>query len=1146
MDANQIATNLTEGTILEGPFFGEPVRVLLAKARGDRLEIVAEGVNSKQTWKKLIKVEDFESSVTVKAGGGKATLDGDARRFRLAAEAHRIRLAYQYDPHFAVSVSQIDPLPHQLDAVYHRLLSQPRIRYLLADDPGAGKTIMGGLLIKELKFRGLAEHILIVTPANLTDQWRREMKDKFGETFDVVNRATVNAAYGRNVWEDTAQAICSVDFVARNQEILDQMRDTRWDLVVVDEAHKMAAYRYGQKTKTTQRYDFGRFLSQRTDHFLFLTATPHKGDPDNFALLLQLLDPDLYVTGDILAEASDRDENRIMCRRLKEDMKKFNGEPCFPDRHVKTLGYDLAGSDDGPPYEASELGLYTAVTNYVTHNFRQAEDEGNRNVGLALTVLQRRLASSLAAIRSSLERRLKRLKDLRKLGQLRKQLDEGELPEDAEELDDMDERERWRLEDEAVERLTMAANMAELDAEIEELTRMVDLARETQRTTVETKFEQLRDLIGKHIAGTKEKLLIFTEHKDTLYFLVGKLTDLGFSVTQIHGGMALPARINAEREFFESAQIMVATEAAGEGINLQFCSVMLNWDMPWSPVRLEQRMGRIHRYKQQKEVMIYNLVARNTREGQVLGTLLKKLERMREALGSDRVYDVIGDIIPTPKLDQLMRDWLANRRTMAEILADPALELRPMDVDKIRADMDNKALGSRHVDMSKLEADVQRSREERLMPEYIERFFVEAYRSLGGTIAAAKASGQGVWSISRVPPALKQIPEHIERRFGKVGNAYPKLTFDKDRIVGYSDIEFVGPGHPLFEMVIDRVLTQYGEALRSGAVFFDADAKEPSALWLLAGAVEDGRGTVVGRRLFGVRRQGDRFSRSQPYALLDLKAPDEEAAPAVSQEVAHAATDDDAIIDWSLKNVLDPYFEEIRERRQHELSIKEKYIRKSLQYLITESNRKLQKYDGQLRQFRDPNDPKALHIKGNRAQEAERRDKLMHRRDDRLAEIDQERHLSDKPPEIIGVAAILPLTVDDPELGGMRRDDEVEAVAVEVSMTYEKSQDRKPVSVEEENCGWDITSLDGGQVARYIEVKGRAGDGAVSLTENEWIKAQRFGEDYWLYIVTGCKSEPKLHMIQDPASKLSPREEIKIVRYMVDVADWKRAAGSNT
>ena len=236
--------------------------------------------------------------------GELAVLDGNPTHFRLAAEAHRIRLAFQYDPHFAVSVSQVDPLPHQMDAVYTHLLTQPRIRFLIADDPGAGKTIMAGLTIKELKFRGLIERTLIITPANLTDQWRRELHDKFGETFTVVNRSTVSASYGRNVWDDSPQCIASVDFVARQDDILNMLRDVHWDLVIVDEAHKMAAYRYGARVNKTQRYALGEFLRERTDHYLFLTATPHKGDSDNFALLLQLLDQDLYVTGKILAEAS--------------------------------------------------------------------------------------------------------------------------------------------------------------------------------------------------------------------------------------------------------------------------------------------------------------------------------------------------------------------------------------------------------------------------------------------------------------------------------------------------------------------------------------------------------------------------------------------------------------------------------------------------------------------------------------------------------------------------------------------------------------------------------------------------------------------------------------------------------------------------
>ena len=896
---DNILNQLTEGTILEGPHWTEPVKVLTAKARGSRIEVQAVGLNTKRLWNKLLNAEEFDGSIKITRAGQLAALNGNPTHFRLAAEAHRIRLAYQYDPHFAVSVSQVDALPHQMDAVYTHLLTQPRIRFLIADDPGAGKTIMAGLSIKELKFRGLIERILIVTPASLTPQWRRELHDKFGETFTVINRETVNATYGRNIWEDNPQCVVSMDLLARQEDILNLMHDVHWDLVIVDEAHKMAAYRYGQKVNKTQRYELGEFLRDHTDHFLFLTATPHKGDPDNFALLLQLLDRDLYVNGKILAEASAHNENRIMIRRLKEDMKKFDGSPCFPPRHVLTLAYRLS---------PDELKLYEAVTEYVQDNFQRAEQAENRNVGLALTVLQRRLASSVAAIRLSLERRLKRLRDLRKLGKLKQEY--GEIPDD---LDDLTEADRWKFEDDVVERLTMAENMAELETEIEELDRLVRLAKHTEKNVTETKFEELRSVISERLSGRAERLLVFTEHKDTLDFLIGRLTNLGFYCCMIHGGMSLEKRIDAEREFFEhKPSVLVATEAAGEGINLQFCSLMVNYDIPWNPNRLEQRMGRIHRYKQQNEVMIFNLVAENTREGEVMQRLLKKLDDMRKALGSDRVYDVIGEIVPAPRFDTLMKDWLARRKTMTEILAEIDLQTDEKQVARIRADMQDKSLGSRYIDMSKLLADQQQSKEHRLMPEYMERFFIEAYRSFGGTITPVKGE-KGIWSINRVPPELRKLPDHIERRCGKVGTTYPQITFDKERVVGYSDLDFVGPGHPLFEGLVQRVLDEYGSSLRQGACFYNAEATEPTVLWLLKCGVEDGRGQAVGERLFAIHLTGECFRKSQPYALLDLKPT--EGEPELVQMVRQTATDQDRVINWSLDDVTPEYFGEIKERR---------------------------------------------------------------------------------------------------------------------------------------------------------------------------------------------------------------------------------------
>jgi hypothetical protein len=480
--------------------------------------------------------------------------------------------------------------------------------------------------------------------------------------------------------------------------------------------------------------------------------------------------------------------------------------------------------------------------------------------------------------------------------------------------------------------------------------------------------------------------------------------------------------------------------------------------------------------------------------------------------------------------------------------------------------MQDKSLGSRYIDMSKLLADQQQSKEQRLMPEYIEKFFIEAYRSFGGTIAAVKDT-KGIWSISRVPPDLRKLPGSLERRYGKVGASYPQMSFDKDLIVGYSDVEFVGPGHPLFEAVVERVLTSYGPSLRQGACFYNAEATEATVLWLLKCGVEDGHGRMVGARLFaihgrvsdeGIGMRDERahdtpslithpssliFHKSQPYALLDLKAPDGE--PAVAQRVRQSATDADTVINWSLDEVTPEYFGEIQTRRTRELAIKEKYVRKSLQFLISESNKKIAKYDSQLRQLRFEDDPARLNIQGNRAKEDARRAELSQRLKDRLAEIEQEKHLSEKPPEILGVAVILPAPrAVVASVEGMESDPEVEAIAIETAKQYEASQGRKAVSVEEENCGWDLTSLLEGQVFRYIEVKGRGGVGGVALTPNEWIKAQRFGKDYWLYVVVNCKTKPELYLIQDPAAKLNPKEEMSVVRYMVGTEDWKKAAQS--
>jgi superfamily II DNA or RNA helicase len=1121
------ANQIPKGSILEGPYWPEPVRVLSAEVRKDRIEIHAVGIQKEKYFSDLLDITEFEANVRVRPLRALPTFSANPKHFRLAVDARRIRLAYEYDPHFAASISKIDPVPHQLEAVYHYMLNHPRIRFLLADDAGAGKTIMAGLLLKELKYRGLVERTLVVTPANLTDQWQREMREKFGEDFTIVNRAMLEAFYGESVWEARPQCITSMDF-AKQDEVLDTLRGAGWDLIIVDEGHKMAAYQYGKKVKKTERYRLGELLSEHADHLVFLTATPHKGDPENFLLLLELLDPDLYASTDILRQAVQRRETPIFLRRMKEDMVDFDGKPLFPPRQAHTAGYKLS------PVEKE---LYEAVTRYVQNHFQRAFREDNRNVQLALIVLQRRLASSLRAIRKSLENRRNKLGELQRLGRL---LLEQPKELRLEDLEDLPEVERWRIEDEAVARFTMARDLRELAREVEELDRLLALARRAEAAGTERKLEELRRVMQEeNLFHTDEKLLIFTEAKDTLDYLVERLHSWGFRVTQIHGGMRQGdrntpgTRLYAEREFRDphGAQVMVATEAAGEGINLQHrCHLMVNYDIPWNPTRLEQRMGRIHRYGQTREVFIYNLVASDTREGSVLGAILNKLEDMRQDLGSDRVYDVLGELVEGIRLEQLFREALAGRRSFEEIRREATARLDEASQRRI-VEAALEGLATRHIDLSRLRREEGAAREHRLVPEYIERFFVEAFQELGGRI---ERRADGLWRIKWVPAKIRSLPPKMERRFGKVKPTYRQFTFYKEELPHYPDAEFVAPGHPLFEAVVHHVLAEFGPALREGTVYLDPGGRTAGLLWFLQGEVRDGRGETVGKRLFAAFEPVNRdLTRKSLAILLDLK--DADASPYVPEEVTALYEGTDEVVDWSLDQVLEPYLDELRDRRLRELKIKERYLKHSLNTLISLSNRKLGEYHRRLEAGEDM--ARAI------AEEEKRKEALIRRRDRRLAEIRQAQYLTRRPPEVVGVAAILPMPIaaDAEVAGAMARDEEVEAVAMQVALAYERAQGRTPEDVSAEDLGFDIRST-GPDGVRYIEVKGRATVGSVALTCNEWIKAGRFGADYWLYIVVNCKTEPQLYVLQNPAAVLRPEEELEVVRYIVRVEAWQRYA----
>jgi len=1105
-------TQIQPDAILIGPFWPEKVRVISVKTISEnQIRIEAVGLDTQRFYNPILSPQDIDLLEIIEERPFSFKADGES--LFLYLEAHRIRNAFQFDPLYAINVSQVDPLPHQIEAVYHYIMPNPRIRFMLADDPGAGKTIMAGLLLKELKYRGLVERTLIVVPGHLKDQWKRELKEKFQENFTPVDRNIMNATWGQNYFAENNQLIISMDF-AKQDDVMFSLKDTRWDLIIVDEAHKMSAYKYSQKIKKTQRYTFGELLSPLTTYFLFLTATPHRGDPENFRLLLDLLEPGFFADTEMLAESIKNQDNPLFLRRLKEDLKDFEGAPIFPPRKVDTVKYYL--SED-------EKNLYIQVTEYVQKHFNKALEKEKRNVTFALIILQRRLASSVRAIRKSLERRHKRLTELYKTGEFIQQ--EGY---DEDYLEDLEEKERWKKEEELLEKLTSAETLEELKEEIERLEELVELAREVEKKEIETKLNELKKLMwDENLQDSKTKLLIFTEARDTLEYLVEKFRKWGYLVSCIHGGMNLDSRIKAENDFKNETQIMVSTEAGGEGINLQFCWIMVNYDIPWNPNRLEQRMGRIHRYGQNHEVHIYNLVALDTREGRILEKLFEKLALIREHLGSDRVFDVIGEVLVGKNLKDLIMDAISNRRTMEDILKD--FERIPDEeaIKKVK-EASLEALASRHIDLSRILGEQRKAKENKLVPEYIEEFFKQTADILN--IKMEKRQDD-LWRIVAVPFDLRNQPYTFKTKFGEVQRTYSKVSFDKEEAFK-SQAEFIAMGHPLLEASVKTILDKYEDSSQDGATFHDPDGKMDGIIWFFEAEVKDGNNETAGKRLFAayqdLSEKNHNLSFVNPAILWDLK-------PIKSKEKSNDTSPQETDIDQNMvksfviKRGLETYKTELLERRQRNAEIKRKYGIRSLDSMILDSEAKISDYE--TRRIKGEDIP-AVVIQN----EMRKKEDLERKKQRLLKDIKAEIHLYPTDPKIIGVVRVLPLKVHEE----MRSNEEIEKIGMKVAMEYEQRKGRHAEDVHLENLGYDIRSHDDKQNYHYIEVKARAKEGAILLTPNEWLMAERLKDEFWLYVVINAALNPELYLIQNPASKLEAFKEIDIVRYIVK--EWKSMA----
>ncbi len=1118
---------LHEGQILTGPLFNEPMRVETVRANGaDSWVVGLVGTQSERFRKVTLTIRDLEGLTITDT---RSTYDGDGRLLRLGLQAYSLGIAYEFDPYFGLSISRVDPLPHQLEAVYDYLLKLPRVRFLLADDAGAGKTIMAGLLIRELELRGLAERILIVCPANLLFQWQRELKEKFDEKFLVLKGGDIRDQFGVNQWLEQKRVITSLD-LAKRHEILPGLRQVHWDLVIVDEAHRMSA---ADETHKSLRYKLGELLRETSDHMLLLTATPHKGDPLNFSLFLQLLDADAYADVRSIREAMDRRRAPFYLRRTKEAMVYFPerrtdgtwvAEKIFTKRIPHTVEFQI----DGP-----EFDLYRDITRFVKQQSTKAASQGDdpraRAVGFLMSLYQRRLASSTYAMRHSLENRAKRLEEGLKRAQDLARLAPPDLP-DPDELEEMEESERERLE-ETLEAITLAGNAQQVHEEIQELKALAGQAQTVEDAGAEAKLSKLKELLQQEgfFDHPEKRLLIFTEFKDTLDYLVERLKSWGFRVGCIHGGMKPGARdergtrLHAEQQFREGAiQILVATEAAGEGINLQVCNILFNYDIPWNPNRLEQRMGRIHRYGQRKDCLIFNFVATNTIEGRVLQRLLEKLQEIRDALDDDAVFNVVGEVLPAAHVERVLRDYYAGR------LGDADLEerlLRNVDERQFRAICQNalEGLASKKLNLEMLIERRARAQERRVVPETIARFIREAAEFVPLTLKTFPRLPH-TFEPGRTPSVLRRYESEPSWKLPALAAKYPRCSTDRET-AETNNLEWVTPGHPLFEAIRRHTYAQALDVFGKGATFYSLQHNAPARIDFYRARVVDGLGQVIHERLFAVEVSDDgKPTLREPNLLGNFTpadAPDTRPAVATAPEATA----------WLNEQALTPFLEETRKDRLAEVERISAHIELSLTEL-------LQRADEEIGRAATEVEQKIAGAEGRLAQAEARHAELLQRRERRRKELDQQRALSLQAVERLASVLVLPHPEREaPEVQRLQPNPETEATAMRVVMDYELAQGRQVYDVHEKNLGYDVTSLDinSGQL-RLIEVKGLAdATGTILLTPNERRVAEDRRDCYWLYVVTNCGTKPQLQEpIKDPA-RFEWHEVTKVAHYYLSV-----------
>lgn len=1107
-----------------------PVSILNVRWHGsDVVEVTYRDVSGKDHSELLFR--DRENDLEIIEAGTPWAFDSNGELFRLVSEAYRIRMAYLFDPWMAVHLSMVEPLPHQITAVYSEMLPRQPLRFLLADDPGAGKTIMTGLFVKELMLRGDLQRCLIVVPGNLVEQWQDELYQRFHLPFEILTNDRINSARTGNALEEMSLVVARLDKLSRDEELQAKLSQTDWDLIVVDEAHKMSASIFGGEIKYTKRYHLGELLSERTRHLLLLTATPHNGKEEDFQLFMALLDHDRFE-GRYREGVHEVDASDLMRRLVKEKLLKFDGTPLFPERRAYTVTYELSDL---------EAALYEQVTSYVREEFNRAEmlDNDRRGtVGFALTILQRRLASSPEAIYQSLRRRKERLESRLREEQLLKRGREVEIPADylqtlprldeegLEDIEDAPEEEFEQTAEQVADAASAARTIEELELEIARLRELEQLAERVRRSGQDRKWTELARLLQDQAEmfdpnGQRRKLVIFSEHRDTLQYLTDNIrTLLGRpeAVVTIHGGISRDDRRAIQSAFVQDKDVLVlvATDAAGEGINLQRAHLMINYDLPWNPTRLEQRFGRIHRIGQTEVCHLWNLVSEQTREGEVYIRLLRKMEKQREALG-DGVFDVLGKLFHETSLRQLLLDAIryGDQPEVRARLFQAVDNLA--DQDRVRDLLEERSLARDTMDISQVQRireDFERAQARRLQPHFIEAFFKAAFEQLGGTLHSREALR---YEISHVPAVTRSRARLLGR--GIVLNKYERITFHKEAISipGKPTAEFVCPGHPLMDAVLDLILERYRNLLRQGAILVDSEdqGEEVRALFYLEHSIQDSRLTGDGNRrvisrqmqFVEINGQGELYN-AGPAPFLNYEPLDESLRTIIEPALNEAwlRRDLDSFVrTYAAQYLVPQHLREVKEKREDLIERTRAAVHDRLTKEINYWDHRAEELKAQERSGR-------VNARLNSELARRRADDLQARLQKRMEELEQERHIAAQPPIVLGGALIIPAGLlahlqgqadaVEPILFGKQRK-AVEDAAMSAVMDHERQLGYEPIDVSTQKLGWDVESrIPGTGKIRFIEVKGRIqGAATVTVSKNEILAGLNKPDDFILAVV---------------------------------------------